>query len=398
MTKSRYPAFPYIVFMAIFIVIPLIMVTYFAFTTNTGEFTIQNIIRVGDYVPVIIKSLFLAFVATVICLGLGYPFAYIMSRKTSNIRRTMFMLIMLPMWMNFLLRTYSWMTILENNGLLNRFLGIFGIGPFEMINTQGAVVLGMVYDYLPFMIVPLYTVMMKMDHSLVQAAQDLEALSHIDDEQLIAGGGIDDVQAVDCQRLNHAAEGDDHGVRLTGFQNGLHHLAVIPFLIGRIIREQQLLNQRAHLPGHRLAHALARVLDRAHAADLHQAIDRQAIPLIRNHALLLEQRQLLIRIGDERGEHIPLMGGKQVAVQVVDLALDDAAGVMQDMQESLMLAMQIRKEMLRALGQVEDGLQVDDLRTGSLHRGILLCQKPQIVQLLGRKYMLAVHNGQPFPF
>ncbi len=175
MTNSRYPAFPYIVFMAIFIVIPLIMVAYFAFTTNTGEFTIQNIIRVGDYVPVIIKSLFLAFVATVICLGLGYPFAYIMSRKTSNIRRTMFMLIMLPMWMNFLLRTYSWMTILENNGLLNRFLGIFGIGPFEIINTQGAVVLGMVYDYLPFMIVPLYTVMMKMDHSLVQAAQDLGA-------------------------------------------------------------------------------------------------------------------------------------------------------------------------------------------------------------------------------
>ncbi|MBR3963665.1 MAG: ABC transporter permease [Oscillospiraceae bacterium] len=175
MTKSRYPAFPYIVFMTIFIVVPLIMVAYFAFTTSTGEFTMQNIIRVGDYIPVIIKSLFLAFVATAICLLLGYPFAYIMANKTSNIRRTMFMLIMLPMWMNFLLRTYSWMTILENNGLLNRFLGFFGIGPFEMINTQGAVVLGMVYDYLPFMIVPLYTIMMKMDHSLVQAAQDLGA-------------------------------------------------------------------------------------------------------------------------------------------------------------------------------------------------------------------------------
>ena len=175
MIKSRYPAFPYIAFMAIFIVVPLIMVAYFAFTTGSGEFTLQNIIRVGDYIPVIIKSLFLAFVATVICLLLGYPFAYIMAGKTSNIRSTMFMLIMLPMWMNFLLRTYSWMTILENNGLLNRFLGIFGIGPFEMINTQGAVVLGMVYDYLPFMIVPLYTVMMKMDHSLIQAAQDLGA-------------------------------------------------------------------------------------------------------------------------------------------------------------------------------------------------------------------------------
>lgn len=175
MTKNRYPAFPYILFMVIFIIVPLLMVVYFAFTTSSGEFTFQNIIRVGDYIPVIVKSLFLAFVATAICLALGYPFAYIMARKTSNIRRTMFMLIMLPMWMNFLLRTYSWMTILENNGLLNRLLGLFGIGPFEMINTQGAVVLGMVYDYLPFMIVPLYTVMMKMDHSLIQAAQDLGA-------------------------------------------------------------------------------------------------------------------------------------------------------------------------------------------------------------------------------
>ena len=175
MIRSRYPAFPYIAFMAIFIVVPLLMVAFFAFTTTSGEFTMQNIIRVGEYVPVIVKSLFLAFVATVICLLLGYPFAYIMSKKTSNIRKTMFMLIMLPMWMNFLLRTYSWMTILENNGLLNRLLGIFGIGPFEKINTQGAIVLGMVYDYLPFMIVPLYTVMMKMDHSLIQAAQDLGA-------------------------------------------------------------------------------------------------------------------------------------------------------------------------------------------------------------------------------
>lgn len=173
MIKSRYPAFPYIIFMAIFIVVPLLMVAYFAFTTGNGEFTLNNIVKVGGYIPVIIKSLFLALVATVICLVLGYPFAFIMARKTNNIRRTMLMLIMLPMWMNFLLRTYSWMTILENNGLINRFLGLFGIGPFEMINTQGAVVLGMVYDYLPFMIVPLYTVLMKIDNSLIQAAQDL---------------------------------------------------------------------------------------------------------------------------------------------------------------------------------------------------------------------------------
>ena len=173
MMKSRYPAFPYILFMTIFIVIPLIMVVYFAFTTSGGEFTLQNIIRVKNYIPVTVKSLYLSLVATIICLVLGYPFAYIMARKTSNIRRTMFMLIMLPMWMNFLLRTYAWMTILEDNGLINKLLALMGLGPVHMINTQGAVVLGMVYDYLPFMIVPLYTVLMKMDYSLVQAAQDL---------------------------------------------------------------------------------------------------------------------------------------------------------------------------------------------------------------------------------
>ena len=173
MTKSRYPAFPYLLFMIIFIVVPLAMVAFFAFTTGDGEFTLLNITKVTGYFPVIIKSLYLALVATIICLLLGYPFAYIMARKTRNIRRTMFMLLMLPMWMNFLLRTYAWMTLLENNGLINKFLGLFGIGPLQMINTQGAVVLGMVYDYLPFMIVPLYTVLMKIDQSLINAAQDL---------------------------------------------------------------------------------------------------------------------------------------------------------------------------------------------------------------------------------
>ena len=173
MNKSRYPAFPYILFMTIFIVVPLAIVVYFAFTTSGGSFTLQNIIRVKNYIPVTIKSLYLSLIATIICLVLGYPFAYIMARKTSNIRKTMFMLIMLPMWMNFLLRTYAWMTILEDNGLINKLLALIGLGPVHMINTQGAVVLGMVYDYLPFMIVPLYTVLMKMDYSLVQAAQDL---------------------------------------------------------------------------------------------------------------------------------------------------------------------------------------------------------------------------------
>lgn len=175
MTKSRYPSFPYLLFMVIFIVVPLLMVTYYAFTTVDGSFSLENIQRVNYYVPVIIKSLYLAVIATLICIVLGYPFAYIMAKKTVNMRRTMLMLIMLPMWMNFLLRTYSWMTILENNGLINRVLGFFGIGPLNLINTQGAVILGMVYDYLPFMIIPLYTTLMKMDQSLINAAQDLGA-------------------------------------------------------------------------------------------------------------------------------------------------------------------------------------------------------------------------------
>jgi len=166
-------SYPYLVFMTIFIVVPLAVVAYFAFTDGAGNFTIDNVSKAADYSSIIIRSLLLAFIATVLCLLLGYPFAYIMSKKTSNARRTMQMLIMLPMWMSFLLRTYAWMTILENNGLINKFLGLFGISPLQMINTQGAVVLGMVYDYLPFMILPLYSVLMKIDPSIIQAAQDL---------------------------------------------------------------------------------------------------------------------------------------------------------------------------------------------------------------------------------
>ena len=110
-----------------------------------------------------------------LCLVIAYPLAYILSRKTGSQQRTMLMLVMLPTWMNFLLRTYAWMTLLEKNGIINRLLGFIGLGPFEMINTQGAVVLGMVYDYLPFMILPLYSIMTKIDNSVIEAAQDLGA-------------------------------------------------------------------------------------------------------------------------------------------------------------------------------------------------------------------------------
>ena len=173
MMKTRATAIPYLLWMVIFILVPLLLVAYYAVTTPDGAFTIDYISQVGEYTPVLVRSVWLAFIATVLCLLIAYPLAFIISRKSGSGQRTRVMLVMLPMWMNFLLRTYAWMTILEKNGLINRFLAQFGIGPLEMINTQGAVVLGMVYNYLPFMILPLYSVMTKIPNALIEAAQDL---------------------------------------------------------------------------------------------------------------------------------------------------------------------------------------------------------------------------------
>lgn len=164
---------PYLLWMAIFIIVPLIMVAYFAFTTTDGAFTLDNLAAVSQYSNIFIRSIWLAAVATVICLIISYPLALILARTDKSYQSTVLMIVMLPMWMNFLLRTYAWMTLLGNNGLINSFLGLFGIGPFKMLNTQGAVVLGMVYNYLPYMILPLYTVMAKIDKSVIEAAQDL---------------------------------------------------------------------------------------------------------------------------------------------------------------------------------------------------------------------------------
>ena len=171
--KNKLPAFPYIVWMVAFIVVPLFLVVYFAFTSEEGGFTLDNLVKISQYTPIFVKSINLAIIATLICFVLAYPIAYILSRSTERYQRTMILLVMLPMWMNFLLRTYGWMTLLENEGLINKFLGLLHIGPFQMINTAGAVVLGMVYNYLPFMILPLYSVMAKIDQSMIEAAQDL---------------------------------------------------------------------------------------------------------------------------------------------------------------------------------------------------------------------------------
>ncbi|MBS1473851.1 MAG: ABC transporter permease [Massilimaliae sp.] len=171
--KNKLPAFPYIVWMVAFIVVTLFLVVYFAFTSEEGGFTLDNLVKISQYTPIFVKSINLAIIATLICFVLAYPIAYILSRSTERYQRTMILLVMLPMWMNFLLRTYGWMTLLENEGLINKFLGLLHIGPFQMINTAGAVVLGMVYNYLPFMILPLYSVMAKIDQSMIEAAQDL---------------------------------------------------------------------------------------------------------------------------------------------------------------------------------------------------------------------------------
>ena len=173
--KSKAGASPYIVWMVVFVAVPLAIVVYFAFTDKAGSFTLENIMGLGACTTVFARGIVQAVIATVICLVIAFPIGYMLSRMAPAHQKMMQMLIMLPMWMNFLLRTYAWMTLLENNGLINRFLGLFGIGPLHMINTSGAVVLGMVYNYLPFMILPLYTIMVKIDQSVIEAAQDLGA-------------------------------------------------------------------------------------------------------------------------------------------------------------------------------------------------------------------------------
>lgn len=175
--KSRAAATPFALWMGIFTIVPMAIVVWFAFTDETGAFTFANIAEIWQYAGTYVDSIWMGALATVICLVLAYPVALSISRMTENMQRTMVMIVMLPMWMNFLLRTYAWMTLLENNGLINQLLRAIGVigqdASLEMINTDGAVVLGMVYNFLPFMILPLYSVMAKMDNRVIEAAQDL---------------------------------------------------------------------------------------------------------------------------------------------------------------------------------------------------------------------------------
>lgn len=170
---SRKPLIPYVVWMALFVVIPMIIVIYYAFTDESGAFTLENLQVIPKYGPVILDSLKIALISTVICLVLAYPFALIMTNMKVSSQRMMNMIIMLPMWMNFILRIVAWVVILQPNGLLDNILGIFGFGRNTIYHTEAAIVIGIVYNYLPFMILPIYTTLSKISKPLIEASRDL---------------------------------------------------------------------------------------------------------------------------------------------------------------------------------------------------------------------------------
>ena len=175
---KRWLVYPYHLWMLLFTVIPLMLIVFYAFTDlNTMQFTLKHVKQAAEpmYLGVLGHSIWLAATATIICLIFGYPMAMILAKSSVKYRSRMVMLIVIPMWMNFLLRTYSWMTLLERKGLVNTVLGWFNIPPVNILYTDYAVMLGMVYNFLPFMILPIYSVLRKMDKSLLEAAADLGA-------------------------------------------------------------------------------------------------------------------------------------------------------------------------------------------------------------------------------
>lgn len=178
--KTSLIAYPYFIWSALFIVIPLIIVLFFSFTKETSSgysFSLENYNRLlsPQYFSVFKRSIWLAFISTIACLIIGYPVAYIISQMKSSSRNLLIMLFILPMWMNFLLRTYAWLPILGKTGIINTLLSKIGVAPIQFLYNDGAVLLGMVYNFLPFMVLPLYTILIKMDKDLINAASDLGA-------------------------------------------------------------------------------------------------------------------------------------------------------------------------------------------------------------------------------
>ena len=173
--KRSWYASPYALWMVLFTVVPLLFVCYYAFTYASGAFTTANFSKIAQpmYLLVLWDSLRLALYCTVLCLLIGYPTAYFLSSRDFTHTQSLVVLIIVPMWMNFLLRTYAMMTLLEDNGVINTLQRAIGLPGAHMIGTEGAVLLGMVYNYLPFMVLPIYTVLKKMDYSIIEAAEDL---------------------------------------------------------------------------------------------------------------------------------------------------------------------------------------------------------------------------------
>ncbi len=188
--RANIALMPYSFWSLIFVVVPLVFVAYYAFTDDNFRFTTENITRfftatsnlkeddgtvreVRTYIVIFMRSLKLAAISTVICLLMGYPLACIMARAKARTQKMLVTLIMIPMWMNFLIRTYAWMTILQDTGILNSMLSVVGLGPVRIIGTEAAVVIGMVYDYFPYMVLPIYSIMVKIDSKLFEAARDL---------------------------------------------------------------------------------------------------------------------------------------------------------------------------------------------------------------------------------
>ena len=164
---------PHLVWMVLFIVAPLIFVIYYAFTTPEGDFTFDNIAALSSHAQTFALSICMALISTVICLLIGYPLAYCISKTKPKTQRFLILLAMLPMWMNLLIRTYSMMAILDDGGFLNNLLYSMGGDGVHIVGTAGAVILGMVYNFLPYMILPLHSVISKMDNKIIEAAGDL---------------------------------------------------------------------------------------------------------------------------------------------------------------------------------------------------------------------------------
>ena len=172
--KSLLLSGPYIAWMVLFTLIPLGVVGYYALTDpNTGAFTLGNLQDLGTYLPVLWQSIWYSLVSAVICLLLGYPVAYYIAHCKATTQKILYMLVMLPMCMSFLLRTLAWVGLLQDTGIINQLLEAIGIGRIQLIRTPGAVILGMVYNYLPYMILPLYSTIVKINPRLIEAAEDL---------------------------------------------------------------------------------------------------------------------------------------------------------------------------------------------------------------------------------